>query len=653
MRRLLRKTLSTLLYPLAYRREKRARHSYIRILTYHRISYDLSDRLAVSPSAFLEQMQYIHDAGYRVVSMEDIYYHITNREHSLDKLVAITFDDGYLDNYTYAAPILRMFKYDATIFLATDSISDTGKRRRSRMASSNAPMLNWDEIREMNEQGITIGSHTHTHCDLTQISPKRVIEEIRKSKKIIEEKIKMPVHFFCYPRGKFNNKIKKMVKDAGYLGAYSVLPGPNSRRSDLYALKRTEVSGEDTLFDFKKKLSGAYDILHRHVQRSQRRREKRLQRKNPTKDYNKKIKVLHVIDSLVAEGAEQLLLDILCANDSKNLEYVVCCLASGGPLVEEIQDIGIPVCIIGRRHKADLRALWKLRGLIREFKPDIVHTHLFTSSFWGRIAAFLSRRKLVMTEHNTSDWKRWYHRLANKLLSLVTERFIAVSQTVKDSLVKSDRIAPEKVSVIRNGVSISRLVPHEERREARQKLNCEDDDILAVTIAALNEQKGHKYLIESAKEFVRKKPNVKIACVGDGPLRRELENHVSSESLSKNIIFTGSRRDIGDILNAADIFVMPSLYEGLSISLLEAAAMGKPIITTAVGASTEVFENRKTGLLVKTRDPHGIADAIGYCIDHKEEASEMGKRASKHVKSKFAISKTAKEYETVYREIVG
>ena len=598
-------------------------------------------------------MDYLRDAGYRVVSLKDVRYHIVDRERQLDKLVAITFDDGYLDNYSYAVPILRMFNYDATIFLASGYISDPRRDSRYRMGNPEAVMLNWSEIREMEGQGISFGAHTHSHCDLTEVCIGQAKSEICMSKEVIEREIDAPVDLFCYPKGMFDETVQEIVREAGYLGACSVIPGRNTRSTNLYELRRTEISGDDSLLDFKKKLSGAYDAVHRYVQRRQHRKKATAEEHSCRKDVKRRIRVLHIIDSLVAEGAEQLLLDILSETDRESFEHVVCCLASGGPLVEEIQNAGVPVCIIGRKHKADLRSLAKMRNLIKEFQPDIVHTHLFTSSFWGRIAALITRRICVVTEHNTSHWKRWYHRLANRWLSTITARIIAVSQTVKDSLVTVDRVAADKITVIRNGVSLSRLVPNGNREEIRREFDCQDDDILAVTVAALDEQKGHRYLLESAKEFVRRRPKVKIACVGDGPLRKELEERVASDNLRENIIFTGVRRDIGDILDAADIFILPSLYEGLSISLLEAAAMAKPIITTSVGASREVFTDKETGLLVNTRDPSGITKAIEYCIDNKEEAFEMGKRASELVRSRFSIAKSVKEYESIYRELVG
>jgi glycosyltransferase involved in cell wall biosynthesis len=407
------------------------------------------------------------------------------------------------------------------------------------------------------------------------------------------------------------------------------------------------------MLDFKKKVKGAYDFLHTYVQRDSRKQSSGKTGGHRRRSSPGMTKVLHVIDSLVPEGAEQLLIDILSKSDRTNHEYVVCCLASRGPIADEIEDLGIPVCVIGRTRKIDVRCYRRLKALIREFDPDIVHTHLFTSSFWGRIAAFRMGKMCVVTEHNTSDWKRWYHRVANRWLARITSKVIAVSDGVKSSLVQNDRIHPDRITVIQNGLSLDRMKANGSGSVLRREFKCDDDDILAVTVASLTEQKGHRYLIEAAQQFVRNRPNLKVACVGDGPLRKELEARVQARHLGDNVTFTGVRRDIRDILDAADVFILPSLYEGLSISLLEAAAMAKPIITTSIGTSEEIIQDGETGLMVKPCEASEIARALEYCADNRAQAIAMGKRASRLVRSNFSVEKTAREYEELYRDLLG
>ena len=620
-------------------------------MTYHRVANSPGNRLAVAPSLFSRQMRYLRDAGYEVMSLDDVVSRLADGETFHEKTVAITFDDGFLDNYTNAFPVLREYRFPATIFLATNYISGSRNGVRKRFGSDNEPMLNWHEIRAMNRHGITFGAHTGCHCDLTKVSPETAEKEILTSKEKAEKEIGKSVCFFCYPDGRFNGTILDIVDRAGYRGACSVIPGVNGDDTDLLALKRTEISGHDSLFDFKKKLRGAYDPLHKFLQKHRGRNEITI-KERLGKSRRRKIRILHVIDSLVAEGAEQLLLDILSEADRERFEYAVCCLVSGGPLVREMRDMGIPVVIIGRRRKVDFRALLRLIAHVRNYDPEIIHTHLFTSSLYGRIAGTVCRRKTVVTEHNTSAWKRWYHRLANRLLARVTARIIAVSETVRDSLIERDKVPAKKIAVVRNGVCLSRLTSSGDRGETRREFNCSEDDILAVTVAALTEQKGHTYLIDSAKRFVREKRNVMMACVGEGPLRHKLERQVNATGLRDRIIFTGSRRDIREILDAADVFVLPSLYEGLSVSLMEAAAMGKPIVATAIGSNSELIRSGETGLLVNARAPSQLADAIQYCIDNPGHASEMGRKAAEHVRANFSVRRTARQYEEIYRELV-
>lgn len=233
----------------------------IRILTYHRISYRKHPYLSVSPRQFYRQMDYLFHNGYRVISLDDFYRYKQNGKMSFAKTVIITFDDGYLDNYNNALPILKRHGFTATVFLATGFI---GKEYLGEK------MLDWAKIREMGKNGVNFGSHSASHPFLTKVTREKAEKEIKDSKTTIEEVINKKITFFSYPAGDFNEAVQHIVQKCGYLGACTTISGGNNFYGELFALKRTEIGPKDTFFDFKKKLVGAYDPIYkclRHLKR--------------------------------------------------------------------------------------------------------------------------------------------------------------------------------------------------------------------------------------------------------------------------------------------------------------------------------------------------------------------------------------------------
>lgn len=233
----------------------------VRILYYHSIS-DAPMRSSVSPPAFAEQMAYLRQNNYRILSLSDIAQYITSHTPFPEKSLAITLDDGFQDNYYQAFPILERFGFTATIFLATSYIGSTRLPTLTHTDFMPVP-LTWDEVREMHKYGITFGSHTLTHPMLSRVPLDRVRYELAESKRQIEQVLGVAVHFFCYPRGDFTAAVRQVVQEEGYLAACTIIPGVNDGKTDLFTLRRTYVSRHDTISEFAKKLAGAYDLLQR------------------------------------------------------------------------------------------------------------------------------------------------------------------------------------------------------------------------------------------------------------------------------------------------------------------------------------------------------------------------------------------------------
>ncbi|MBI4430106.1 MAG: polysaccharide deacetylase family protein [Candidatus Omnitrophica bacterium] len=281
MKRLLSKALSSVIFE-AGKLSGNGRPKGLRILTYHRVDDIKGDRLSVSPAEFEKQMAWLKDHGYAGVSVKE---GLTSFENDGFMPISITFDDGYLDNYANAFPVLRRYGFSATVYVITGLVSGSSSvipapdrdirgqapagiqgngppLPRRRHADYHA-FLSWSEISEMHRAGIEIGSHTVTHPRLPSVDFSSAKKEIEQSKQDIEEKLNVTCKSFCYPGGMWNKQLADAVRGAGYGNAATVMPGENCEGVDPFLLKRTEVSGEDSLFEFEKKVSGAYDFLHR------------------------------------------------------------------------------------------------------------------------------------------------------------------------------------------------------------------------------------------------------------------------------------------------------------------------------------------------------------------------------------------------------
>jgi len=227
------------------------------ILMYHEIGYGKGN-FFVTPEEFVKQMEYIKKNGYEVITFDELVRSIKDKKSLKRNKVVITFDDGYKDNFQYAYPVLKKHGFPATIFLISDFAGKT--------LSNGKEFLNWDQMVLMSKDGISFGGHTKTHFYLGVVKDERAaFEQIAGSKKAIEEKIGMPVDYFCYPSGGFNEKTKELVAKAGYKGACTTNRGFAKFNRDVYELKRIKVTNSDMAkpFSFWVKLSGYYNILRK------------------------------------------------------------------------------------------------------------------------------------------------------------------------------------------------------------------------------------------------------------------------------------------------------------------------------------------------------------------------------------------------------
>lgn len=241
--------------------------SVIRILFYHRIN-DLSfsdlgavsREITVSPEMFEKQLAYLKSQGYRSLLIDELQGILAGDVKPDPKAVMITFDDGYKDNLTTAAPLLEKYGFSALVFIIPELLgSETGYCWRYGDPEGSGQFLTWEDVLQLHQQGWMIGSHSLTHPLLTKISEQQLAAELNDSRNMLEEKLEESVMIFAYPGGDFDDNVLKKTHQAGYSVAMTTIPGVTSDVSDPYALCRTEVSASDNLFLFRMKMQGTLD----------------------------------------------------------------------------------------------------------------------------------------------------------------------------------------------------------------------------------------------------------------------------------------------------------------------------------------------------------------------------------------------------------
>ena len=298
-----------------------------------------------------------------------------------------------------------------------------------------------------------------------------------------------------------------------------------------------------------------------------------------------------------------------------------------------IKIVTIPFLVRRVNPAYDLLALIYLFMLLRKEEPAIVHTHTSKAGFLGRLAARLARVPIIVhTPHGHvffgyfGSLKTGMFILLEKLAAGITDKIVAVTNREKEDY-KYYRIAREdKIVVINSGVELGifRELPFGEREDFKRTLGIPDKSLVVGTAGRLEPVKGPEYLIEAAKNVLSKYPQAYFIFAGDGPLRQKLENRAHELGIKNNTLFLGWRRDVTKVISIYDIFAFPSLNEGMGRVLVEAMALGKPIVASDAGGIPDLVTHGINGFLVPPKNPEQLAVYIQILLCDKERRAKMG-----------------------------
>jgi glycosyltransferase involved in cell wall biosynthesis len=390
-----------------------------------------------------------------------------------------------------------------------------------------------------------------------------------------------------------------------------------------------------------------------------------------------KLNVIQVILTLERGGAQEMV-KTLAKYLQKNGCIVKVCAFEDGPVRIDLEKLGIHVDLLRRPRFSVvlfplfllemLRIRRELAHLIDVYDVDIVQTHLLNAlDFVTPSLRSTTRVSLILWTIHSVEFlpvrvarePLWLHqlkrdatRLGYRWLSKYVDGFIAVSDKVRSAILSQIGPAGDKLFTIRNGVDIQRFSTPGNKTALCNNLGIATNSVLIATVGRLTTAKGHRYLIDAVKPVVSRFPEVHFIIIGDGELQKELGVQVEKTGVAGYVHFLGTRANVSNLLASSDLFVLPSLWEGLSMALLEAMAAAKPIVSTAAAGTIEVMIPGKTGLLVSPGDSQALAEGITELLSDQNQARIMALAARQHVETNFSAEKNAAEYIALYHRLL-
>jgi len=362
------------------------------------------------------------------------------------------------------------------------------------------------------------------------------------------------------------------------------------------------------------------------------------------------MRILHVVETLEVGGLERVVIDLVLQQTKEGHECMVVCLFKKGVLAAELEDQEIPVSCCRKKPGLDITAIRQLSRTISIFASDVVHSHNITSNYYCALALMGHRNiRLVNTRHGIGDLPRKLKWLFGMSI-LRTSWVVGVCNPATATLQKLYPVFRKKMHTIPNGIVLDKYSLRTENSHLQllRNLKLPEDSVMISVVARLNPVKNHAMLIDALAKVVKKIPQARLAIIGDGPTRKALQNQARRLALEGKLLFLGDRRDVPELLTGMDIFILPSLQEGHSISLLEACASGLPIIATDVGGNGEIVREGINGLLTESNNAEALADKMVQLLQNQPMREEFGRNSRSWAEIEGSVQTMVKRYQELY-----
>lgn len=367
-----------------------------------------------------------------------------------------------------------------------------------------------------------------------------------------------------------------------------------------------------------------------------------------------KVNVMHVVLSLVVGGLERLVVENSLRMDPDRFNVEVCCLDEFGRFSQYLMDRGVKVTLLQRNQRRyDYLYPFRLRSLLRARNIHVMQMHSGTF-FLATQAGVLARTPaMVYTDHGRAFFDSRIRMIEDRISGWFVHKIIAVSRELEQYLVEVVKLPASKTVTVINGINTSEFAARPRIQALADELGIPPDHRVVGTVARLDKVKDQVSMIEAFQLVHDQIPQSLLVFVGDGPERQLLQHCVIENKLEGSVIFTGNRKDVPALLNLFDIFVLSSLSEGTSISLLEAMASGVPAVVTNVGGNPSIVDNMVDGLVVQPKKVSQIAEAMLALLTNDDKRGQFGSNAATKVRDRFSIDSMVEQYTSIYVELLA
>ena len=373
----------------------------------------------------------------------------------------------------------------------------------------------------------------------------------------------------------------------------------------------------------------------------------------PARQLGQRTNILYVIDNLRHGGAQKALLYLVRALDRTKAQPIIWCLGGTSRFEQHFRDEGVEVIRFSKPSMCTGIPLLQMLRRMRRERVHIVHTFLFHSDNLGRTLAHLAKVPVIISSVRATNIRKRYWMLAlDRSTAPLADAVVAVSHRTLEYAIVHEGVSSDRSLVIPNGIDTSSLDYTISGERVRRELGIAPDQPVVGTTGRLHEQKGHRFLLEAAATILKQMPRTVFLIAGFGPLREKLERMAESLGVAEQVKFLGYRTDVPELLAAMDLFVLSSLYEGMSNALLEAMAMAKPCVASDVDGNVELVVDGVTGILVPASNSAALAAASLKLLKSPEEARAMGLRGRERVEKEFSLDRTIKEHGRLYRALL-
>ena len=365
------------------------------------------------------------------------------------------------------------------------------------------------------------------------------------------------------------------------------------------------------------------------------------------------MKVLHITYDMRIGGTEMVIKNLIESNTDESIDMSIFCIESPlGPWGEELKKAGISISVKARQPGFDLLLIKAIRKHIKDNHIDIVHCHQYTPWVYGTLAALFTPAKVIFTEHGRfyPDSTTWKRKLVNPLLSRFTHAVTAISEATKQAVATFEHIPSNKIKTIYNGI---KPLNSDSVNSAALKLELKLPRAAKVlgTVARLDPIKNHVMLIRAFSIICNQVPETYLVIVGDGEMRQTLELLSEELNLCDRIRFTGYKTNPTDYINLFDVFVLSSLSEGTSMTLLEAMSLSKPCVVTDAGGNPEIVKHKVSGLVVENDNAKAFADDTIRLLNAPHQQAIMAAHAKEIFDKDFDVKCMNAAYKELYENV--